>query len=180
MHLRESDMAIPTLETERLILRAHRLDDFAHCSALWSDESVTRYISEAPLTPEDAWSRLLRYAGHWSLLGFGYWVAEEKSSGRFLGELGFADLKRTMEPPLLDTPEAGWVFASAAHGHGFASEAVQAIHVWGKSHFQTSQAACLIHPENAPSLRLANKAGYRETGRSVYRGRPAIVLHRDW
>lgn len=173
-------MVIPTLETERLLLRAHRLDDLEDCVALWSDPRVTRYISETPLTPEDAWSRLLRYAGYWSVLGFGYWVVEEKGTGKFLGEAGFADLRRAIEPPLGDTPEAGWVFASAAHGFGFASEAVRAIHTWGQSHFSTPGSACLIHPENAPSLRLATKLGYCETRRSEYRGRPAIILHRDW
>jgi RimJ/RimL family protein N-acetyltransferase len=65
-------MKVPTLETERLVLRGHRLEDFSDCVALWSDSVVTRFIGGIPSTPEDAWSRLLRYAGHWLLLGFGY------------------------------------------------------------------------------------------------------------
>jgi RimJ/RimL family protein N-acetyltransferase len=173
-------MEIPTLETERLLLRAHRLDDFSNCAAMWSDDNVIKYIGEVPLTPEEVWSRLLRYAGHWSLLGFGYWVVEEKVTGRFLGEVGFADFKRMIQPPLDSSAEAGWVFTSAAHGCGFASEAVRAIHTWGKSHLHTSKSVCMIHPGNSPSLRLAAKVGYRETGRVVYRDRPAIILHRDW
>ena len=173
-------MVIPTLETERLVLRAHGLDDFEDCAALWGDAAVTRFIGGTPLTAEEAWSRLLRYAGHWSLLGFGYWVVEEKATGKFLGEAGFADLRRAIEPPLGDTPEAGWVFASAAHGFGFAAEAVRAIHGWGRAYFSSPGAACLIHPENAASLRLAVKLGYVETGRSEYYGRTAFVLRRDW
>jgi RimJ/RimL family protein N-acetyltransferase len=173
-------MVIPTLETERLVLRAHRADDIEDCAALWGDAWVTRFIGGIPLTREEAWSRLLRYAGHWSLLGFGYWVVEEKATGKFLGEAGFADLRRAIAPPLGDTPEAGWVFASAAHGFGFASEAVGAIHAWGRSHFSTQGAVCLIHPENAASLLLAAKLGYIETGRSEYHGRTAVVLRRDW
>ena len=173
-------MIVPTLETDRLRLRGHRLDDFSHCAALWSDPEVTRYIGGVPLTPEDAWARLLRYAGHWSLLGFGYWVAEEKATAAFLGEVGFADLKREIEPSLGSTPEAGWVFATGAHGRGLATEAVLAIHDWGRSHFATAQSACLIHPENAASLRLAARIGYQETASSHYKGRPAIILHRNW
>jgi RimJ/RimL family protein N-acetyltransferase len=173
-------MMIPTLETERLCLRAHCLEDFQDSAAMWSDPKVTRYISGGPVTPEDAWSRLLRYVGHWSLMGFGYWIVEEKGSRKFLGEAGFADLRRTIEPSLGNTPEAGWVFTCAAHGFGFASEAMGAIHAWGQSHFQTPGSACLIHPENTPSLRLAAKLGYRETGRSEYQGRPTIVHHREW
>ena len=82
--------------------------------------------------------------------------------GNFLGEVGFADLKRAIEPPLGNSPEAGWVFASSAHGKGFAVEAVQAIHIWGANHFQTPNSSCLIDSGNRPSLRLAAKMGYRE------------------
>jgi RimJ/RimL family protein N-acetyltransferase len=173
-------MTAPTLETERLVLRAHRLEDFPDLAALWGDPLVTRFISGVPLTPEDVWGRLLRTTGHWALLGFGYWVAEEKATGKFLGEVGFADLKRAIEPPFGDAPEAGWVFASAAHGKGFAIEAVQAIHNWGATHFQTPCSACLIAPDNEASFRLAAKMGYRETARSDYKGHPAVVLFRSW
>ncbi|MBV8213837.1 MAG: GNAT family N-acetyltransferase [Verrucomicrobia bacterium] len=173
-------MKVPTLETERLVLRAHRLKDFSDCAALWANPVVTRFIGGIPLTPEDTWSRLLRNAGHWLLLGFGYWVVEEKATGNFLGEVGFADLKRSIEPPLGNTPEAGWVFAPSAHGKGFALEAVQAIHMWGAENFQTRNSACLIAPENEASLRLAAKIGYRESSRSVYKGQPAIIFFRNW
>ena len=61
---------IPILETERLKLRGHRLDDFVHCSAIWADPEVTRYIGGKPLTEEECWKKWLRYAGHWALLGF--------------------------------------------------------------------------------------------------------------
>jgi RimJ/RimL family protein N-acetyltransferase len=179
-HLSFSGMKVPRLETERLVLRAHGVEDFPDCAALWSDPLVIRFIGAVPLTPEDVWKRLLQYAGHWLLLGFGYWVVEEKVTGNFLGEVGFADLKRAIEPPLGNSPEAGWVFASSGHGKGFALEAVQAIHVWGANHFQTPNSACLIHPENESSLRLAAKMGYRESARSVYKGQPAIILFRNW
>ena len=173
-------MKVPTLVTERLVLRAHRVEDFPGLAALWSDPVVIRFIGGTPLTPEDVWSRLLRSAGLWSLLGFGYWVVEEKVTGNFLGEVGFADLKRAIEPPLGNAPEAGWVFASAAHGKGFGIEAVQAIHTWGSNNFQASYSACLIHPENESSLRIAAKMGYRESARSIYKGQPAIVFFRSW
>ena len=85
---------IPSLETERLVLRGHRLEDFSASAAMWADENVTRHILDQPLTEEVAWSRFLRYIGHWAALGFGYWLMEEKHTGRFVGEVGFADYKR--------------------------------------------------------------------------------------
>jgi len=173
-------MTVPTLETERLVLRAHRLEDFPDCAALWGDPIVTQFIFGIPQRPEESWSRLLRYAGHWLLLGFGYWVVEEKATGKFLGEVGFADMKRDIEPPLGTAPEAGWVFAPAAHGKGFALEAVEASHVWGAKNFHTPNSACLIAPENEPSIRLAQKIGYREAVRTSYKGTPVIIFYRSW
>src|SRR3546814_2786705 len=46
-----------------------------------------------PLSPEDAWNRLLRYAGHWTLLGYGIFAVVEKASGRFIGEIGRASCR---------------------------------------------------------------------------------------
>src|SRR6266702_6413802 len=103
---------VPSIETDRLILRGHRKEDLEACLALWSNPIVTRYTVRMPLSREDVWGRLLRYAGHWALLGFGYWAVEEKSTGAFVGEIGFADYKRNLEPALHDTPEIGWVLAS--------------------------------------------------------------------
>ena len=173
-------MNAPTLETERLVLRAHRVEDYAASAALWAEPVVARYISGVPSTPQESWYRLLRYAGHWLMLGFGYWVVEEKATGNFLGEVGFADYKRDIEPPIEGIPEAGWVFAGSAHGKGFAIEAVQAIHVWGANNFKTSRSACLIHPENEPSIRLAAKVGYGEPIQGSYKGEPTLVFFRSW
>ena len=171
-------MNAPILETTRLRLRGHRLEDFQQCAALWADPLVTRYIGGRPLSREDSWTRLLRYVGHWSLLGFGYWVAEEKATGAFVGEVGFADYKRELQPRLDDIPEAGWVFASAAHGKGYATEAVQMIVAWAEGNLTSSRTACLIHPDNAPSLRVAEKCGYRENLRTSYKDEPTILLIR--
>jgi RimJ/RimL family protein N-acetyltransferase len=170
---------VPILETNRLRLRGHRLDDFAHCAKMWDDPTVTRYIGGKPLTEEEAWARFLRYPGHWSLLGFGYWVAEEKSTGNYLGELGFADLKRDLQPSLPGLPEIGWVFAPNAHGQGYATEAVRAATAWGDIHFRPAQTFCIIHPENLTSVRVATKCGYKELQVTTYKGRQSIMFLRD-
>ena len=107
-------------------MRGHTMDDFAHTKALWSDAAVVTYMSGKPYTLEECWTRFLRYRGHWSLLAFGYWVVEEKATGDFVGEVGFGNFKRDMEPPLGAIPELGWVLAPAKHGKGYATEAAKA------------------------------------------------------
>jgi RimJ/RimL family protein N-acetyltransferase len=170
---------VPILETERLKLRGHRIDDFIHCAAMWADPVVIRHTVGKPLTEEESWTRLLRYVGHWALLGFGYWVAEEKTTGRFVGEVGFADYKRDLEPSLKGVPEVGWVLASHAHGKGYATEAVRAAVAWGDAKFSLSRTACIIAPENAASIRVAVKCGYSEFTRTTYKGHPVLIFDRE-
>jgi RimJ/RimL family protein N-acetyltransferase len=169
---------IPVIETKRLILRGHRLDDFSDCAAMWSDPIVTRFIGGKPFSEEETWARLLRYAGHWSLMGFGYWAIEEKDSHSFIGELGFADFKRDIEPSIKGMPELGWALASRVHGKGYATEAVRAVVAWGEAHFGSARTVCIIRPENVASIRVAEKCGYRELQRATYKGHPTLMFAR--
>ena len=110
-------------------------------------------------------------------MGFGYWAWEEKATGRFVGEGGFSDFKREVEP-VLDAPEHGWALAPWAHGQGFALEALNAHVAWGEAHFKRRDFVCMIAPENERSIKLAHKVGYREFARSTYKGEPEILLRR--
>jgi RimJ/RimL family protein N-acetyltransferase len=174
-----SAVQVPILETERLKLRGHGLNDFAACAAMWADPVVTRYFGGKSFTEEEAWTRFLRYAGHWALLGFGYWVVEEKQTGSYAGEIGFADYKREIESSLKHLPEIGWALAAQWHGKGYATEAVRAAVDWGDRHFGDLQTSCIINPENLPSIRVAEKCGYREFQRTTYKGQPCVLFVRE-
>lgn len=171
-------MEIPVLETERLILRGHRLDDFDALAAMWADPAVVRHIGGKPSTREESWARLLRYAGHWSLLGFGFWAVELKDSAAFIGDVGLADWQRDGMPSLGGLPEGGWVFSSAAHGRGLASEALAAALAWSDRHLAGQATTCMIDVDNAASVRVARKAGYREFERSSFKGSPVLLFRR--
>lgn len=172
------DGSVPILESDRLKLRGHRLDDLADCVAMWSDPVVTRFIGGIPSTEQRTWLRLLAYVGHWSLMGFGYWVIEEKATGSFVGEVGFADFKRDIASSMKNVPELGWALASRFHGKGFATEAVHAVLAWGDSHFQPDRSVCLIDFENIASIRVAEKCGYREFERTLLNGVPTVFFER--
>ena len=96
---------VDRIPTDRLVLRGHTLQDFDALHAMWSELAVYRHIIGRPSTREEAWNRLLRYAGHWELLGYGYWVVEERATGSYVGEMGFADYHRDIDPPLDGRPE---------------------------------------------------------------------------
>lgn len=169
---------VPWIETERLRLRAHHVDDCATLAAIWADPNVTRHIGGRALTAEEVWKRLLQYAGLWSLLSFGYWAVEEKASGRCIGDVGFADLNRDIEPSLVGMLECGWVLAPHAHGKGYASEAVTAALAWSDAHAPDHRVVCIIAPQNLASIRVAEKTGFRRWQDTVYHGNPTILFER--
>ena len=169
---------IPTLQTERLILRPHRREDFDHCAAMWANPDVVRYIGGKPFTREEVWARLLRYAGHWQWLDFGFWALEEKATGAFAGELGFAEFMRDLDPPIVGTPEIGWVLSPHAHGRGYATEAVRAAVAWGDVKFNGARTVCLIDPENSASIRVAEKCGYAQARQVTYRNHDTRLFER--
>ncbi len=173
-----SAVDVPVVETERLSLRGHRLEDFSDCAAMWADPVVTRHLGGKPFSEEETWARFLRYVGHWGLMGFGYWAIEEKETGRFIGELGFADFKRDIDPSIKGVPELGWVLASRAHGKGYATEAARAAIAWGETHFAKARTVCIIHPENLASIRVAEKCGYKQLQRATYKNHATLLFER--
>lgn len=170
--------ATAIVETERLRLRPHTADDFAASWAMWSDPLVYGQILTAPSTQQQAWSRILTYAGHWALAGFGYWAVEERSTGAFVGEIGFADFKRDVTPSILGIPEMGWVLASEHHGKGYATEGVRAALGWADRHLAVPRTVCIIAPGNTASIRVAEKAGYAQTQVATFNNAPILMFER--
>jgi len=166
------------IETQRLVLRRHEAGDLDACAQMWADPNVTRHIGGKPSSRFESWRRMLVYAGMWTYMGYGYWAAVEKQTGKYVGELGFADFKRQIEPPLDGIPELGFALVSSAHGKGFATEAVRAVLAWGDAHLTSRRTVCMIDPGNVPSVRVAQKAGYREYLHTTYMGGTTVLFER--
>jgi RimJ/RimL family protein N-acetyltransferase len=168
----------PVIETSRLILRPHRRDDFEELAKMWADPIVWRYTVGSASSEQRSWFRLLGFPGSWNILGFGYWAVEERSSGRYVGAIGFAEMRREIQPSIEGIPELGWALAPHTHGKGYATEALKAALEWGDRHFNRARTVCIIHPENAASLRVAAKIGYREYARGTMDGGENVLLER--
>lgn len=174
-----STTTAPLLETDRLRLRAYRPDDLAVLHAIWSDPGVYGPLGVEPATRQEAWMRLLRYGGLWPMLGYGYWAIEHKASGAMIGDIGYADFMRDIQPPLEGMPEMGWVLASSAHGKGYASEALAEISAWGQRHFGAHRDCCVISPDNAASIGVARKGGFERAYASQLTDHPVLVFIRE-
>ena len=168
----------PVLRTARLTLAPHTPDDLADCLAMWSDPVVVRYMGGIPATPREVWDRILRYAGLWSLFGYGYWRVGETATGRFVGDVGLGEFRREITPSILGVPEAGWSFMPWAHGRGYAREAAGAMLAWADEALLDARTVCMIHPDNVASLALASRLGFEIYARTQYKDRPELLLRR--
>jgi RimJ/RimL family protein N-acetyltransferase len=170
-------MQAPHLDTPRLTMRRHTIADFDDSFAMWSKPEVVRYVGGTPSTRDRAWSRLLTFGGLWPILGFGYWAVRERATGRYVGEVGFADFHRAIDVDFEGVPEMGWVLDTWAHGQGFAREAVDAGLAWCDRTIG-SRTVCIIDPDNAPSLALAARTGFREIRHAPCQSGMVVVLER--
>ena len=171
-------MKAPTLVTERLTLRETRLEDFEPSAAMWADEAVVRHISGHPSTRFESWARLLRFPGLWELLGYGYWSVIETETNTLVGQAGLADFKREMTPSIEGIPEAGYVLSPKVHGKGYATEAMSAVMRWADNVLDAPRYCALIAPDNAASIRVAEKLGFGDRQEALFSGQPTYLLWR--
>jgi RimJ/RimL family protein N-acetyltransferase len=172
-------VTVPVLETPRLILRGHRREDFESMVSIWQDPVVMHHFHVSGLSREDIWGRFLRSFGMWAVCGFGMWAVEDKASGAYAGIAGVFDSKRELTPPVPDAmPEAGWVFAQRFHGQGYATETMQAALQWADAALHQPAMFCILAPENAASVRVAVKCGFKPWYETTYHEHPTSVLQR--
>ncbi len=167
---------IPVLETERLLLRSWREDDFAPFAAIYADPQEARYIG-GPHTRDDAWRRMAYYIGHWVLRGYGHWALEEKATGAFVGWSGL------WSPEGFPGREVAWTLMPAARGRGLAQEAGRRARTFAYETLGWDGVISLIHVDNAPSIGVAEKLGavfdhvvtFRGANCAIYRHPPAQI-----
>ncbi|PJI44901.1 MAG: hypothetical protein CTR54_02715 [Rhizobium sp.] len=127
------------ITTPRLRLRRPELGDFEAYVAMWSHPDILVHMSSGSFTSEQMWARFLRQAGGWHYLGFGYFSIEERETKRFVGQIGFQDLRREISPSLEGSMEAGWTIHPQAQGLGYASEAARGLFDWGGREFRRAE-----------------------------------------
>ncbi|RME14449.1 MAG: N-acetyltransferase [Alphaproteobacteria bacterium] len=154
--LAPTTITIPTLETERLILRAMRPGDIEEEAAFFATER-SRWVG-GPLPRERVWRAVAAMIGHWALRGFGFWALEDKAGGRYLGRVGL------WQPEGWPDREIGWTLMDHAEGKGFAFEAARAARRFAYETLGWHTAISLIEGGNARSEALATRLGARREG----------------
>ena len=169
---------VPIIETMRLRLRALRESDLDVQAEMLGDPDYMRHLGGQPLGREEAWRKILCGLGLWIVNGYGYWSIERRDTGAYIGQVGFADFKRAMSPSIEGIPEMGWLIAPAAQRQGFAGEAVRAALDWADTALAGREIVAIIDPGNAPSIRVAESAGFSDCVEATYRDEPILLLRR--
>lgn len=160
--------AIPTLVTERLILRAWHEDDLDAYASFCADETASRFVGGV-CSRDDAWRRIAMFVGHWTLRGYGPWALEQRRTNAFVGFCGL------WFPQGWPEPEICWSLLAEHQGHGFASEAARRARDFAYRELGWTTSISLIVPENAQSLRVAVRLGAVLEREIVLRGTPCGV-----
>jgi RimJ/RimL family protein N-acetyltransferase len=168
---RSSPVSVPRLQTQRLLLREYRVDDFDAFAAHLADPESTAFLGSADR--RTAWRIFGCHAGLWLLYGAGWWTVELRETGEVVGHVGTFFRER------LIGIELGWNIYSAFWGQGFASEAAAeavryALEVRGEP-----QVRALIDSGNARSIRVALRLGLRYEAQHELYGKAVGRYTRD-
>ena len=163
-------MNVPTIATDRLLLRGFAAADFEAYAALLADPAVTRYLGDGrPISRIDAWRQLALIIGHWELRGFGLWAVEERATRTLVGRIG------CFEPEGWPGFEIGYVLSPRFWGLGYATEGAAAALRFAREEQHAPQVISLIHPDNAASIRVAQRLGATATGTTLLGDRSVSV-----
>lgn len=158
---------IPTVETERLLLRAPLENDLDALEAF--NKTERSHLVGGPLDRANCWRVITNGIGHWALRGFGLWHIEHKSDARMIGACGFIFREGWEEP------ELGWNVHDGYEGKSFAFEAATAARSYGAAHFDLDGVISYIDPANHRSIALAERLNAAFERKGTLLGEPANI-----
>lgn len=144
---------IPQLETERLLLRGFRADDFEAWASFLADPEVVKYLWGVPQPRIDSWRQMATTLGHWALRGYGMWAVERKSDHAFIGRVGM------LNPEGWPGLELGWTLGRPYWGKGYATEAAAISMRYAFLTQPVDRIISCIDPENKASQAVARRLG---------------------
>ena len=158
-----------TLETERLLLRWIREDDFEQYAKMCRDPEVMRFIGGQLIGDFEVWRQMASLMGHWYFRGYGIWGVEEKSTGNLVGRIGF------MNPIGWPAFELGWTLGRDSWGKGYATEGAQRALAYAFTELGRDHVISLIDPANVASAKVAKRLGEKVEGKTELLGKEVLI-----
>lgn len=158
------------LETSRLILRPFREEDIGRLAELMANRDFMRF-SLGPYTREQTQGMLQKFLS-WDQAGLpSPFAVVLRENGNVLGYCGFLH-----HAELPDEVEIGYRLDPAYWNRGLVTDAARAVRDYAFAGLKLPRVISLIHPENIPSRRVAEKIGLRPEKEITFRGFPTTVF----
>ncbi|WP_293575269.1 GNAT family N-acetyltransferase [Phaeobacter sp.] len=144
---------IPTLRSERLVMRPPRYDDWPEFRDLMQSERSE--FMGGPFSTIHAWGDFCHGIALWEMFGFGSLSVELATTKQCVGrvEINFG--------PRCPEPELGWQLFEFAEGKGYAFEAATEMRRWALEVRELDRLVSYIDPRNSRSAKLAKRLGAR-------------------
>ena len=149
-------MAIPTIETERLRLRAFLDADREPFAALNADPEVMEFMPRA-LSREESDTFIDLTIQRWAERGYSQWALERRHDGAFVGFTGLS--APGFDAHFTPAVEVGWRLARQAWGHGYATEAGRAAVRYGFATVGLEEIVSFTTVANERSRRVMERLG---------------------
>jgi RimJ/RimL family protein N-acetyltransferase len=146
-----TSVAIPTLETERLILRRPHREDWPAYAAFMKTPAARFFRGHRRAT--EAWRSFGVGLWHWTDLDYGPFALTMKDDNTCLGLVG------PKCPPGWPEGEITWIVFGAAEGKGIATEATRAALSFAARNLGWTTAVSYIDAPNQRSIALAERLG---------------------
>lgn len=151
---------IPTLLTERLILRMMRVSDCDDMYEYAKRREVTRFLSWRPHPSSEYTRQYLEYLStRYNIGDFYDWAVVLKESKKMIGTCGFTrfDLHNNYA-------ELGYVLNPKYCGNGYATEAAREVIKFGFKELELHRIEARYMPGNIASHRVMQKLGMKDEG----------------
>lgn len=161
---------IPTITTNRLVLRAFVQRDLDAYAPIVADPEVTKYLGDGhTLSRDEAWRQMAVILGHWTLFGYGLWAVEERATGALMGRIG------CQQPEGWPGFELAYTLGRAYWGRGYAREGAGAALDYARRVLGRTTIISVIRPANVGSIRVAQSLGATLDGEMEFFGGPASI-----
>jgi RimJ/RimL family protein N-acetyltransferase len=151
----------PALSDGVVSLRPWKLDDVPAIVSACNEAEIARWIHQipSPYTDRDAREYVVSTQAAWTNGAGAFFAFEERASGEVAGSIAVHVLDRD-----LANLEVGYWTAAAARGHGLTTRALKLISSWALGQACAERLQLRADVLNLPSLRVAEKAGFKREG----------------
>ncbi len=144
--------------------------DFEPFAEFLADAEFARYRTGSPVDRLGAWYFMCAQVGQWHLRGYGIFAACDRTTNAPVGYTGL------FQPITFHEPELSWSLFREHQGKGYATEMARAVIAWAATALRLPPLMSLVHPGNAPSIKVAERLGAIREAEATYEGQPRIVF----